>query len=426
MRKITILASTLLLACGSDSESDSSDASLGQDASAVTAPVQRVDAQVDGSVDMPLDAELEDSALAPGDASSAPLDAQPDANAACTQGIAQVDVVSVSARGPDGKAPRKGDVLSLTLVIENRGAGGTVELTPLLTSQRFSDYVAVPLAKQSVALCPGRSEVVISGGPFLASEDNKKQFALGSGGYRVASIRSRQTGQGATSDTTYDGATFTIETSNALLVPVVYDQRYLQQLQGNTSSTPEAYLKHAFTRPNEIFTPSGSDPDGAGNYQRFNGGFDEMMNVRHLFRAFPGFPGESTTAEGWCEDAAAYGKQVLGMQAEWNGQPSQTRPERHGFDYLIALQPDMGGGVACGWLDVQVSSFINRDLDRQQVIAVHETGHIFGAPHCDDVGNGSGGSLQGYVMCSGEKHAHYPQAFVWHSTSRTQMRSHWN
>jgi hypothetical protein len=70
---------------------------------------------------------------------------------------------------------------------------------------------------------------------------------------------------------------------------------------------------------------------------------------------------------------------------------------------------------------VQVSGFINRDVDRQQVILVHESGHVFGSPHCGDVGNGSGGSLQGYVMCSGEKHERYPESFVWHSTSIEQM-----
>jgi hypothetical protein len=185
-------------------------------------------------------------------------------------------------------------------------------------------------------------------------------------------------------------------------------------------------LIRSFTRPNEIFTPSGSDPDGPGSYQKFEGGFDAMLKVRHLFHVMPGFPGERTTTDGWCEDAAAYGQQVLGMQERWDSRPEGTRPERHGFDYLLALTPDMGGGVTCGWLDVQVSSLINDDVDRQQVIAVHETGHVFGAPHCDDVGNGSGGSLQGYVMCSGEKHAHYPGAFVWHATSIAKMRPHWD
>lgn len=149
-----------------------------------------------------------------------------------------------------------------------------------------------------------------------------------------------------------------------------------------------------------------------------------MMGVRHVFRGFAGFPGETTTDQGWCEDAAAYGKTSLGMIADWTG--SGTLAGRHGFDYLIALTPHMGGGVACGWLDVQVSGLINDDVDRQQVIAVHESGHLFGAPHCDDVGDGSGGPLQGYVMCSGEKHDNYPANFVWHSTSIAVMSSHWD
>ena len=73
--------------------------------------------------------------------------------------------------------------------------------------------------------------------------------------------------------------------------------------------------------------PSGADPDGAGSYESYPGGFDEMMNVRHLFRAFPGFPGEDTTSEGWCEDATAYAKQVLGLAANWGSQPAETRPD---------------------------------------------------------------------------------------------------
>jgi hypothetical protein len=107
-------------------------------------------------------------------------------------------------------------------------------------------------------------------------------------------------------------------------------------------------------------------------------------------------------------------------------QSGNSHPDHHGFDFALGLTPDMGGGVTCGWLDVQVGSFINRDADRQEIVLIHETGHMFGAPHCDDVGNGSGGSLQGYVMCSGEKHANYPGQFVWHSTSRAAMGNHWD
>jgi hypothetical protein len=149
-----------------------------------------------------------------------------------------------------------------------------------------------------------------------------------------------------------------------------------------------------------------------------------MLGVRQLFRTFPGFPGENVTEQGWCEDVGAYAAQVLGMQTGWT--IAGTDPSHHGFDFAMGLTPDMGGGVNCGWLDVSVGSFIDRDVDRQEVVLVHETGHMFGAPHCDDVGDGEGGPLQGYVMCSGEKHANYPRQFVWHSTSRAAMSNHWD
>jgi hypothetical protein len=112
------------------------------------------------------------------------------------------------------------------------------------------------------------------------------------------------------------------------------------------------------------------------------------------------------------------------LQTGWTS--AGTVPAQHGFDLALGLTPDMGGGVNCGWLDVSVGSFIDRDADRQEIVLVHETGHMFGAPHCDDVGDGEGGPLQGYVMCSGEKHANYPEQFVWHSTSRAAMMNHWD
>ncbi|MDB4973832.1 MAG: hypothetical protein JWN48_2173 [Myxococcaceae bacterium] len=358
------------------------------------------------------------------DASVSDSDAAP----ACSEGPggAVIDVVAVSAQSKVGGAPQKGDALQLTLRLENSGnTGARVKLTPLLESKRFSDYKAVPLVGQEVTLCQGSTELTFEGGPFLENPSNGKQYALGSGDYTV-SVLVELPGQTARTDSTLEGASFKVATSNALLIPVIYDQRYFDQVMGETTSTPEAYLTQVMTRASELFTPSGTDPDGAGSYQTFDQGFDQMMNVRHLFKAFPGFPGADTTDQGWCEDAAEYARRTLKLADGWSTQSAQTRPERHGFDYLIALTPDMGGGVTCGWLDVQVSSLINRDLDRQQIVAVHETGHIFGAPHCDDVGNGSGGPLQGYVMCSGEKHPHYPAAFVWHATSRKQMKPHWD
>jgi hypothetical protein len=399
-----------VVACGGDGAGPSDDDGAQGELRDARTPEQDRDAGPRLDARAPLDA--------------APLDAAapraPDATStACALGTPNLDVVSVQVRKRGGGSPVKGDALEIEVELRNTGGGARVHVTPELDSLRFSDYSGVPLASESALACPGTTRVVVQGGPFLAK--GHKQYALGSGRYTVSAVRLDDA-----RDTVLEGASFTIATSGALLVPVVYDQRYLDGIEGKPFRTPEAYLEASFTRPNQIFTPSGSDPDGAGTYQDFPGGFDQMMKVTHHFKSFPAFPGEPTTDEGWCEDAAAYGSEVLGLARPWLMPSGSTRPERHGFDYLIALHPDMGGGVACGWLDVQVSGFINRDLDRQAVIAVHESGHIFGAPHCDDVGNGAGGTLQGYVMCSGEKHPSYPGSFVWHATSLARMKSHWD
>jgi hypothetical protein len=352
-------------------------------------------------------------------------DAAVDDPCAPAAGEVMANVVSVTVTNTDGEAPAKGDALRITLTIDNSGEGvATATITPLLESHRFSDYTGVPLGATDVVLCRGTTEVTVEGGPFIDKASEGKHYALGSGAYSVIGVDIAAEGQAASTDSEFDGKDFSIATSNAILVPVVYDEGYLPAIVDNTAATVEEFLVQSFTRPNEIFTPSGADPDGDGSYESFPGGFDDMMDVRQMFHGFKGFPGESTTTDGWCEDAAVYAQTALGMADAWTG--SGTLAERHGFDYLIALHPDLGGGVTCGWLDVQVSGLINNDVDRQQVVTVHETGHVFGSPHCDDVGNGSGGSLQGYVMCSGEKHEHYPASFVWHSTSIAHMSPHWD
>jgi hypothetical protein len=396
----------------------------------VRAPVHaRVDS-AEGSDDAlwPEGEPLSPEAIQQADSSSQSVESDTSTAADCSGARGEViaDVVTIAVGTAHPGAPTKGDAIQLALTIENRGTGvAHARITPRLDSQRFSDYTGVPVGTKEVTLCPGTTKVVIEGGPFLTNPDNGKRYALGSGGYTVSSVQIEIDGQPTVSDRQYLGATFNVGTSNALLVPVVYDPRYLSQITGNTSTSPEAYLEAAFARPNEVFTPSGSDPDGAGTYQSFSRGFDQMMNVRHLFHAFPSTVSQPVGA-GWCEGAADAAKIALNMASAWNTQPAETRPERHGFDYLLALTPDLAGGVACSWLDVQVSGLINRDYDRQQIVAVHETGHLFGAPHCDDVGDGAGGPLQGYVMCSGEKHPRYPAQFVWHATSRNQMKPHWD
>jgi hypothetical protein len=249
-------------------------------------------------------------------------------------------------------------------------------------------------------------------------------FALGSGDYTVTAVDvTPSLGQTAT-DTDFTGGSFTAEPSEALLVPVFYDERYFDEIQGPKTS-PEEYLVQAFTRPGAVFTPSTADPDGPGVSQYFPGGFDEMTGVRHVFRAFPGFPtGTFPSGSAWVDHAIAHAETVLGLSSDWGG--AGTQPNRHGFDYAIALTPDLGRGIARPGASIQVSSLINRDVDRQQLIAVHESGHLFGAPDCNDLGNGNGGDLLGFVMCSGEVNASYPGHFVWHSESRAKMSSIWD
>jgi hypothetical protein len=147
------------------------------------------------------------------------------------------------------------------------------------------------------------------------------------------------------------------------------------------------------------------------------------MGIEQHFLVLDGLAA-SEAAGGFCEQVAAHARTALGLTRDWDideNQPAHTDVDHHGFDLLIGLTPEMGGGAACGWLGVQVSGVFGFDLslERSQIIVVHETGHLFGAPHCDP--------LQGYVMCAGERHDHYQNGgvFVWHEVSRDAMSNRW-
>lgn len=333
------------------------------------------------------------------------------------------ELVSLEVTNLEGEGPRKGERLLVEVTLRNLGSGvGQLALTPRLKSHRFTDFDAVPLGSVSGTLCEGETVFRLEAGPFVDDEETGKHYALGSGDYTVIGVDIDGQSERLASD-----VDFNIATSGALLVPVVYAENYFENVSGLSTDGVEEYLLQSFTRPAQIFTPdSMQDPDGPGRFEEFPGGFDEMMGVQHHFRVFSGFPGEGTTSDGWCEDATYFAQETLGLAEPWVTNQQVTRPERHGFDYLLALHPGLGGGVACSWIDVQVSGRIGNDVHRQQIVTVHETAHIFGAPHCDDLGNGSGQNLQNYVMCSGEKHANYPEKFVFHSESRRKMSSRWN
>jgi len=291
-----------------------------------------------------------------------------------------------------------------------------VQVTPLLRSSRFYDFRDVPVGSMEFEIGPGETKsVVVEGGPFLTDPVRKKEYAIGSGSYSISRILIECEGEPVRTDSIFSGGTFTVSASEAIFTAVVYDAQYFQRIRYFRGA--EQYMIDAFTRTCEVFTPS-SPGSSTGTYRRYYGGFDEMLGIHQLFRVFPGFQA-SSQAGGFCEQADAYARTVLGLTRDWDIGSSATDPAHHCFDILVGLTPQFGGGATCGWLGTQISGLFDFDLslNRSQIIVVHEMGHIFGMPHCDP--------LQGYVMCAGEKHPHYTQSgiFVWHKDSLDAM---WN
>lgn len=323
----------------------------------------------------------------------------------------EADVTAVNITNPQNQAPQKGDDLKITLTVKNTTNNqGIVQLTPHLTSTRFTDYSDVTLPSVDVTLnALEQKQIVVNVGRFILDLNTQKRFATGRGGYTINRIEVVDSAGDSVNDTTYNGKSFNIAASNAVLTAVVYDQRYLDKI--NYTQGADAYLKSVFTRPGELYTP------GNNNYQYFANGFDQMMNVRHMFDTTAGFVASPGSGLGFCEQGVADITEKLGLAKDWGGGRVYTDVDHHGFDYAIAMTPELSGGVACGWINIQISGLFNFDLsmERSQILAVHETGHLFGAPHCDPI--------QGYVMCSGEKNDHYKQndIYVWHEVSRNAM-----
>jgi hypothetical protein len=334
---------------------------------------------------------------------------------AATSGSARIDVIAVAATAAAGGAATKGRPLRVTVSVRNDGDGaGTVRVTPLVTSERFTDFTDVPLGTVEITVAAGATvDAPVTGGPFLVAGAGE-HVALGRGDYTIPAVRVELDSGAVTPDTTFTGRDFAIAASNAVFDLVLYDPAYFEDI--GWTGTPAAYVMDAYTRASELYTSSGT-------YRAFAGGFDEMMDVEHHVLALPGLVA-SDAAGGFCEQVTAQARTLAGLARDWDVDENQavwTNADHHGFDMLMGLTPAMGGGAACGWLGVQVSGLFSFDLslNRSQIILVHETGHIFGAPHCDP--------MQGYVMCAGEQHDHYRTGgiFVWHQVSRDVMSNRW-
>ena len=320
------------------------------------------------------------------------------------------DVTAITVTNTDDEAPSKGDALSIKITVKNTGSkAGKASVTPKLSSSRFSDYKNVELPTIDKQLQAGETAVVtLELGPFFQDAYNGKHYALGRGEYFMESVLINDQ-----PDNSYSGRVFTIKSSNVLLVPVLYNGPYLNKINANVNI--KTYLQNAFTRKVELYSNSGT-------YTDYDGGFDELMGVKQLFYPIQTINvSEHPLDDGMCEKAIALAGETLGLLDDWKG-PVGTQPENHGFDYLMVATPDSFGGVACGWINVQISGLFDFDLsvNRSQIVMIHETSHLFGSPHCDP--------LQGFVMCSGEKHSKYINegTYVYHIDSKNQMSNRWD
>lgn len=333
------------------------------------------------------------------------------------------DVVEVTVAGAEGAPPEKGEPLSVMLTVSNTGSeGGLLRFTVLLTSERFSDFREVALGTVEATVCPGQTQLQVRGGPFLSQAQYQKEYALGSGDYRVAGVVVEAEGMADATDTSYGGADFTIVATNALLVPVVYDQAYFDRMKVAAGS-PEAYLQRTVTRPVGVYSPA-RGLDAADAVELRMGGFDELAHVRHVFRAFSGYPGPAISAEGDCYDARLYARRRFGLNEIWDGHGTQMHG--HGFDYLLALSSEVEGARGCSWLDVAVAGYGDADDPEREPLLVHEAlAEVFGAAGCGEKADGEGEGPSGFVLCEGEKNSRYPQTFVWHSASVAALHNVW-
>ncbi|WP_442845763.1 hypothetical protein [Leeuwenhoekiella sp. H156] len=326
------------------------------------------------------------------------------------ESVANFDIIAIDVSNLNNETPIKGDEIAIKIQIQNTSSkSGKAIVSPKLSSSRFSDYKNVTLPTVEKQIAAGETATLtLNVGPFFQDAYNGKHYALGRGEYFIESVNVNDV-----PDTDYSGRVFKINSSNVLLVPVLYNASYLNKTNANVSM--KKYLEDAFTRRVELYSKSDT-------YTDYDGGFDEMMGVKQLFYPIQTINvSDHPLDDGLCEKAIALGGETLGLLDDWKG-PVGTQPENHGFDYLMVATPDSFGGVACGWINVQISGLFDFDLsiNRAQIVMIHETSHLFGSPHCDP--------LQGYVMCSGEKHRKYLDQgiYVYHEDSKNQMSNRWD
>ncbi len=327
-----------------------------------------------------------------------------------------VSLVSVDVKNDKNGIPLKGDNVFINLSLKNVGGkAGTLKVTPYLTSKRFTDFTNVKLPTVDIALKGAEAKVapIKIENFFQDLGGSKKEYALNRGEYSLAF---EIEGEGIAKKRIADlkGKDFLIDKSNVVFTAVYWHQSYFDKVK--YTGGVQKWMEETFSRKGEI-------NDGNRTTKSFAKGFDEMMGIRTVFKTFEGFRldrNKDFSGVGILNQVEDYSKERLGLKDRFKGTDcnSFTHKDNHGFDMQIGLSNDGFGGLAwvCG--NTQASGIFDADTSkgRAQMILIHETGHNFGAPHCDPI--------QGFIMCSGEKHANYLRdgSFVWHQVSIDAMK----
>lgn len=332
-----------------------------------------------------------------------------------------VALPKVAVTNASGAKPLKGDSVLIKLTLKNGGTvGGSVKVTPILSSKRFTDYENVRLPSQDVKLEGEEAkEASFTLEPFFRNEANKKEYALNRGGYKL-SFEIEGNGIEKKVIDNVAGKDFDVQKSNVVLTAVFWSRSYFDKVK--YTGGVMKWMQETFTRKAEIMTPT--TPGGTtGSFQTFNKGFDEMMGVRTKFKAFEGFALDRNldfSGSGILHQVEAYGKKALGLQKDFQGRAcdAMTHVDNHGYDMAIGLDKDGFGGIAWRCGNVSANGVFDGDptVGRTQMVLIHEVSHNYGAPHCDPI--------QGFLMCSGEKHERYKNggSFVWHKDSINAMK----
>jgi hypothetical protein len=333
--------------------------------------------------------------------------------------IFDVVIEKIEAKNPGGQAAIKGETAVFKLNLKNPGTkSGIVRFTPYLSAKNFTDYSNIKLPSFDVSLKASESKTAeFKIQPFFKEEGGNREYALNKGDYI---LRFQAEGNIQKEFKEFVGKDFRVAGSRAVFTAIHWSQAYLDKAR---------YTKGINEWLRESFTRRGQTSDGGNLFASYDGGFDQMMNIKTMWKTFPNWNPDFKLIDSLNDQnkgteivylVSAESQKRLGLKQQFQQIFGQmTHPDNHGYDMEMGLTAHGLGGIALIGANSNISGIFDSDtsIGRSQMILIHETGHNYGAPHCDPI--------QGFVMCSGEKHDHYTNGdgwFVWHDVSIKDMK----